>query len=102
MRVGFGGLLEALTKRKMRATAAINATVCRPYVRVARAMLEAGWEFMGHGVRQGAMHTLADQRAAIGEAVEIIRQFTGKKPKGWLGPGLSETWETLDLLAEAG
>src|SRR4029079_13740384 len=65
-------------------------------------MLDAGWEFMGHGVRQGAMHLLEDQRAAIHEAVSTLETFTGKKPKGWLGPGLSETWETLDLLAEAG
>ena len=44
--------------------------------------IEAGWEFMGHGVRQGAMHLLPDQRAAIREAVETLTKFTGKKPKG--------------------
>ena len=44
---------------------AINANVCRAYEPVARAMLDAGWEFMGHGVVQGAMHLLPDQRAAI-------------------------------------
>ena len=27
---------------------------------------------------------------------------TGKKPKGWLGPGLTETYETPELLAAAG
>jgi len=37
-----------------------------------------------------------------GEAVRLIEKFTGKKPKGWLGPGLTETWETLELLREAG
>ena len=62
-------------------------------------MLDAGWEFMGHGVRQGAMHLLPDQRATIRESIEMLREFTGKKPKGWLGPGLTETWETLELLA---
>ena len=102
MRVGFWRLLEALVKRKIRATTAINASVCRAYEPVARAMLDAGWEFMGHGVRQGAMHLLADQRAAIREAVQLLRDFTGKTPKGWLGPGLTETWETLDLLAAEG
>ena len=102
MRVGFWRMLEALAKRKIRATTAINAGVCRSYPRVAQAILEAGWEFMGHGVRQGAMHLLPDQRAAIREAVETLQKFTGKKPKGWLGPGLTETWETLDYLAEAG
>ena len=102
MRVGFWRLLEALAKRKIRATTAINAHVCASYEPVARAMLDAGWEFMGHGVKQGAMHLLPDQRAAIHEAVQRIRDFTGKKPKGWLGPGLTETWETLDLLAAEG
>jgi peptidoglycan/xylan/chitin deacetylase (PgdA/CDA1 family) len=102
MRVGFWRILEALDRRKLRATTAINASVCAAYPRVARAMLDAGWEFMGHGVRQGALHLLPDQRAAIREAVETLRAFTGKAPKGWLGPGLTETWETLDWLAEAG
>ncbi|MDE2474295.1 MAG: polysaccharide deacetylase, partial [Alphaproteobacteria bacterium] len=31
-----------------------------------------------------------------------IREFTGKGPRGWLGPGLTETWETPDILAEEG
>ena len=102
MRVGFWRLLDALAKRKIRATTAINAHVCESYPPVARAMLDAGWEFMGHGVVQGAMHLLPDQRAAIREAIKLLRDFTGKKPKGWLGPGLTETWETLDILAEEG
>ncbi len=65
-------------------------------------MLDAGWEFMGHGVVQGAMHLLPDQRKAIRQAVELLEKFTGKKPKGWLGPGLTETWETLDYLRAEG
>jgi len=102
MRVGFWRFHEALGKRKIRATTSINANVCRTYPRVAQAMLDAGWEFMGHGVRQGALHAVTDQRAVIRESIELIREFTGKKPKGWLGPGLTETWETLDLLALEG
>jgi len=102
MRVGFWRLLGALQKRKLRATTSINAHVCESYEPVARAMLGAGWEFMAHGVIQGAVHLLPDQRAAIRESIEIIRKFTGAKPKGWLGPGLTETWETLDYLAEEG
>ena len=102
MRVGFWRLFEALGKRRMRATTSINASVCNTYPRVAGAMRDAGWEFMGHAVRQGAMHTQPDQRAVIRESVQILKAFTGKKPKGWLGPGLSETWETLDLLGEEG
>ncbi|HEU5322856.1 MAG TPA: polysaccharide deacetylase family protein, partial [Methylomirabilota bacterium] len=102
MRVGFWRMLEALERRKIRATTAINAGVCHSYPRVAAAMRDAGWEFMGHAVRQGAMHGVPDQRAAVRETVETLTKFTGKKPKGWLGPGLTETWETLDVLAEEG
>jgi allantoinase len=102
MRVGFWRLLDALGKRKIRATTAINAHVCESYRPVAEAMRDAGWEFMGHGGVQGAMHLLPDQRQAIRDAMTLLEGFTGKKPKGWLGPGLTETWETLDLLAEEG
>jgi hypothetical protein len=97
MRVGFWRMLEALTKRKIRATTAINANVCRSYEPVARAMKDAGWEFMGHGVKQGALHLVPDQREAIRTAVRMLTEYTGTKPKGWLGPGLTETWETLDI-----
>jgi peptidoglycan/xylan/chitin deacetylase (PgdA/CDA1 family) len=102
MRVGFWRLLEALNRRRIRATTSINAHVVESYAPVAQAMLDAGWEFMAHGVIQGAMHLLPDQRAAIRQSIEMLEAFTGKKPKGWLGPGLTETWETLDHLAEEG
>ena len=102
MRVGFWRLYEALQKRKIRATTSINANVCRSYPPVAQAMLDAGWEFMGHGVRQGAMHVQPDPRATIRESIKLIREFTGKAPKGWMGPGLTETWETPELLKEEG
>src|SRR5260370_20393471 len=99
---GFWRLREALTRRKTRATPAINAHVVESYEPVARAMLDAGWEFMAHGVVQGAMHLLPDQRKAIRQTVELLEKFTGKKPKGWLGPGLTETWETLAYLRGEG
>jgi peptidoglycan/xylan/chitin deacetylase (PgdA/CDA1 family) len=43
-----------------------------------------------------------DQRVVIRRSIETIREFTGKPPRGWLGPGLTETWETLDILADEG
>ena len=102
MRIGFWRLLDALGKRKLRVTASLNANVCHSYPAVAEAMRDARWEFMAHAVKQGAMHIQPDQRAVIRDSVAIIRKFTGRKPKGWLGPGLTETFETLDLLAEEG
>ena len=48
------------------------------------------------------MHLEKDQRGVIRKSLETIRDFTGNTPRGWLGPGLTETWETLHLLADEG
>ena len=102
MRVGFWRLKATLDKHNIKATMAVNASVCLSYPRVADAALRAGWEFMGHGYTQRVLHAEPDQRATIRKSIETIRAFTGKPPRGWLGPGLAETWETLDVLAEEG
>ncbi|HEX7271637.1 MAG TPA: polysaccharide deacetylase family protein [Casimicrobiaceae bacterium] len=102
MRVGFWRLLECMQKSRVTPTLAINGVVCRNYPRVAQAGKDAGWEFMGHGWLQQPMHKVDDQRAAIRDTVEAIRTFTGKPPRGWESPGLTETFETIDFLAEAG
>jgi peptidoglycan/xylan/chitin deacetylase (PgdA/CDA1 family) len=69
---------------------------------VARAARDSGWEFMGHSYDQRPIHLEPDQRATIQKTVSVIREYTGKQPVGWLGPGLTETLYTPDLLAEAG
>ena len=38
----------------------------------------------------------------ISAVVEEIRGFQGRPPRGWLGPALSETPDTLNLLKTAG
>jgi len=102
MRVGFWRLLGALRAAGLRATLAINGAVCESYPRVAQAAMEADWEFMGHGFLQGPMHHVDDQRQAIRDTITCIRNVTGKPPRGWESPGLTETFETPDLLAEEG
>ena len=67
-----------------------------------RAARERSWEFIGHGFSQRSMQKVADERGDIRKTREVISKATGKPPRGWLGPGLTETWETPDLLVEAG
>ena len=102
MRVGFWRFLEVLNRFNLKATLAINGSVCTSYPRVAEAGLKAGWEFMGHGYIQRPMHHVEDQKKAIRDTVDAIRAFTGKAPRGWEGPGLTETYDTIDWLKEAG
>jgi peptidoglycan/xylan/chitin deacetylase (PgdA/CDA1 family) len=102
MRVGFWRLKAALDRHHIKASMTVNASVCLSYPRIAQAALDAGWEFMGHGYKQRALPLEQDQRAVIRKSIETIREFTGKAPRGWLGPGLAETYETPDILAEEG
>jgi allantoinase len=101
-RVGFWRLKTIFDEFAVVPTMALNGIVCESYPRIAGAARDAGWEFMGHGYHQKSMHLVPDQRGAIRQTVEAIRKFTGKPPRGWVGPGLTETEETVDLLAEAG
>jgi peptidoglycan/xylan/chitin deacetylase (PgdA/CDA1 family) len=102
MRVGFWRFLETLSSRGLKATFALNGSCCEVYPQACQAALDAGWDFMGHGLVQQPMHRISDQKSAIAETVAAITKFTGRPPRGWESPGLTETDETLDLLAEAG
>jgi allantoinase len=98
MRAGFWRQFKALTDRSMPVTRALKGSVCTSYPRVASAAREAGFEFIGHGFLQGPMHRLENQGDAIRRAVDAIAKFTGKQPRSWESPGLTDTNETLDLL----
>lgn len=102
MRVGFWRFLETLGARGLKATLAVNGSACREYAPACQAALDAGWEFMGHGHVQQPMHRVPDQAEAIRDTIAAIREFTGRSPRGWESPGLTETEDTLDLLAAAG
>ncbi|HXS53414.1 MAG TPA: polysaccharide deacetylase family protein [Usitatibacter sp.] len=102
MRVGFWRFKELYDRLAIRPTLSINARVCVDYPRVAQACRDAGWEFMGHSYEQGPIHNERDQPAMIARSLDTLEKFTGKRPVGWLGPGLTETFETPDNLAAAG
>jgi len=102
MRVGYWRFVEVLAKYKLKATLALNGSVIDSYRRVVEAARDAGWEFMGHGWIQRPMHHVEDQKKAIADTMAAIKAFTGKKARGWESPGLTETYDTLDWLAEAG
>jgi peptidoglycan/xylan/chitin deacetylase (PgdA/CDA1 family) len=101
-RVGFWRMLELLDSLQIRAALAINGSAIDAYEPISRAAHERGWEFIGHGFSQKNMQKVEDERTDIRKTSEAIKRFTGKPPRGWLGPGLTETWETPDLLVEEG
>jgi peptidoglycan/xylan/chitin deacetylase (PgdA/CDA1 family) len=102
MRVGVWRFFKLFERLDIRPSLSINARVCVDYERVAAQARLAGWEFMGHAYEQMPIHKVEDQRTMIHQSLDVLERFTGKRPLGWLGPGLTETYETPDLLAEAG
>jgi allantoinase len=102
MRVGFWRFKALYDRLGIRPTLSINARVCLDYPQVAAACRDAGWEFMGHAFEQMPIQKVDDQKAMIERSLDTIEQFTGKRPVGWLGPGLTQTYETPELLAAAG
>ena len=102
MRVGFWRFHALYQRLGIRPTLSINARVTLDYPRVAQAALDAGWEFMGHSWEQGPIHKEQDQRGMILRSMDQLEKFTGRRPVGWLGPGLTQTYETPEYLVEAG
>jgi peptidoglycan/xylan/chitin deacetylase (PgdA/CDA1 family) len=102
MRTGFPRIVRALESRGLPASTTINASVIDVYPRAAEVMLNAGWEFMGHGWTQKALQSEPDEVATVEKCLDRIRRFTGRPVRGWLGAGLSETLDTPDVLKERG
>jgi len=102
MRVGIWRILELFAALGVRATLSLNASVCDTYPHIVEATERAGWEIMGHGVGQRIMTVVHDERAVVREALARVERATGKRPRGWLGPGLVESFATADILASEG
>jgi len=101
-RVGFWRMLEVLDNLKIRAVLAINGSAIGRYGAICRAALERKWEFMGHGYTQRNMQAVENEEEDVRKTTEAIRHSCGRAPRGWLGPGLTETWDTPDILAGQG
>lgn len=102
LRCGLPRIISALRQHGLKATCSINASVVETYPTVAEAVLQEGWEFVGHGLHQRALHTEAREGDIIAGALQILRDFSGQPVDGWLSPGLRQTFETPDILKANG
>jgi peptidoglycan/xylan/chitin deacetylase (PgdA/CDA1 family) len=105
LRVGLWRIADVLDAAGVKATIALNSLVCEHYPQAIAEMKKRGWEFMGHGTTNSeslAGLSLEKERETIRAVLKTIEQSTGGRPRGWLGSGLAETYNTLDILAEEG
>ena len=105
LRVGIWRIFDLLDELGLPACHLLNTTVFDYAPQIVEKCMARGDEFVGHGrtnsEAQGEFDE-AGEAALIGEATDLIKTHTGKPPGGWMGPWISESLVTPDLLKEAG
>ncbi len=104
-RVGAWYMLDAFDALRLPMSALVNSAMYDYAPELVAACRARGDVIVGHGrtnaERQGVLGE-ADERALIAEATARLTEAEGRAPEGWLGPWISHSHVTPDLLAEAG
>jgi len=104
-RVGAWRLLELFDELQLPTSVLLNTAMYEYAPELVAAFRARGDEMVGHGrsnsERQGILDE-GSEAALIGAATAIMTKHEGKSPRGWLGPWISESAVTPDLLQEAG
>jgi allantoinase len=102
-RVGVFRLAELFDELALPVSLLVNAQMVEHAPQALGAFPKA--EIVGHGrtnsERQGTLSE-ADERALIAETTDALERYCGQRPRGWLGPWISQSPRTPDLLQEAG
>ena len=104
-RVGVFRMMEVLDRYGVRATVALNSDICVHHPEIIEEGEKRRWEWMGHNQSNSRRLNevpAEEEPQIIRDTLDTIARASGRRPVGWLGAGLQETWNTLDLLAEAG
>jgi peptidoglycan/xylan/chitin deacetylase (PgdA/CDA1 family) len=104
-RVGVFRLMRVLDRYGVRGTVALNSSVCARHPEIIEEGRARKWEWMGHNeTNTKRLNEVPpeEERRIVRDSLATIERATGTRPAGWLGSGLQETWDTLDLLAAEG
>jgi allantoinase len=104
-RVGLWHYLDLLDEFGLPGAHNVNSAVLEHCPEIVERLNGRDDEYVGHG-RTNSEHQEwlweEDEARLIAESTEIVTRLSGKRPEGWLGPGISESGVTPDLLKEAG
>jgi len=105
-RVGFYRLLDIFAKASIKVSVAVNAAIAERYPGIIRDLVSAGHEIIAHSTdMNGTIATgLAQdaERTLILRSLDALQMVSGRRPKGWLSIARSQSWNTHQLLVEAG
>ncbi|WP_328407562.1 polysaccharide deacetylase family protein [Nocardia sp. NBC_00403] len=104
-RVGFWRMLETLDRHGIRASVLLNSDVAEHNPQIIAAGLARDWAWLAHGKNNSIFQadmSVDEERAYLTEVVQTIEKATGRRPQGWMGPALTQTFRTPELLTELG
>ena len=104
-RVGIWRVMDMLDRLGMRASVLLNSEVCHRYPAIVEEGRRRDWAWLAHGRDNATLQTgmsRDEERVYLVDVVDTIERSTGQRPRGWLGPALTETEHTPALLAELG
>ena len=105
-RIGIYRLLGAFEKVGAKISVAANSVIAERYPELIEDIMAGGHEIIAHssdmnGTIASGMAE-ADERALINGSLDVLEKATGTRPRGWLSIARSQSFNTADLLAEAG
>lgn len=106
-RVGLWRMIEIMDPLGMRGTVCLNSDAIREYPRIIEEGQKRNWAWMGHGLNNSPSSFLTGleewkEREVINDVLTTMQQALGRKTKGWIGPFLSESFNTPHILADMG
>lgn len=104
-RIGLWRFTELMDEFGIKPTVSLSASVLERYPQIAETMISRDWELMSHGLNNTQMvfgMNTKDEFALYQQVNSIMEKHTGIAPRGMLGPSLSATINTPELMTEAG
>jgi len=104
-RVGLWHYLDLLDEFGLPGAHNVNSAVLEACPAIVERLNGRGDEYVGHGRTNAERQDVLweeDEARLIAECTEVVARLSGRRPEGWLGPGLAESGATPDLLKEAG
>lgn len=99
-------MIESFDRHGVRPSVLLNAEAATHYPQIIDAGRKRGWTWLAHGETNSQLHTgfasEEEEARVLENVVTTIENATGARPRGWMGPGLTETFATPRLLKDLG
>ncbi len=105
-RIGVYRLLDAFAQVDVRASFATNSAIAQRHPELMTDIMAAGHEIIAHATDMNA--TIAsglpetEERAIIAQSLDQLQSVCGTRLAGWLSIARSQSWNTPNLLRDAG